>query len=670
MFGSSGMFTNLNLARFDDNLDKDAILADDSFIWSTERIDQLIDDIVCTRINPKKIKNNPFFEHNQSLRKPSVSFQYTKREQEEIQKCILDPVYFTEKYVMFNQDDVGFQNVKLRDYQYPMLETYHRENRVIVMASRQCGKTVVSSAYIVWFILFNKEKTVLVFGNDSKSAKENVDKIQGIITHLPFWLKPGIVSWNESGMEFENGCRILSGAVTKTARAGMAADLVYFDEFALIDPTILPNFYATVMPTLSSRKNAKVIITSTPRGQNVFYDLWQMAINKAEGAYTPIRVDWWQIAGRDEAWKRRTIAELAGDEERFNREYGLQFFSSDMKLLDGSDIQKLNRVCHPYVSKKFKVLEIPKFIVDGANSRLKEEDYSRYLTWSPHFLEKHMAIDLITTLKGDYSKYVLAIDTAKGVGQDYSVINIFKIGAYKKDLLMKNRFTIKHESDIFTLVQVGVFRCNTVNIDDFSKVINAIVYHIFNPDNVSIILELNHQGAVIRDRLSKHINYDPSMIIKTKRTDKSLYADEYGLSMNSNKKKTELVENFKTLLQRDRINITDKDTAKELIDFGVSVSRGMSVIYRAQSGHDDLAMSSVFTSVMFADYCYPFRMICEDLFSKIIDQGYLDVVRKAIAENTAENMSGGYGGYHGGAEIEDSSVKRYLECRVNNYIEE
>ena len=93
--------------------------------------------------------------------------------------------------------------------------------------------------------------------------------------------------------------------------------------------------------------NSKVIITSTPNGMNRFYEIYMDSV-EGKNTYTPLRVDWWQVPGRDDEWKKMTIANL-GSEEDFNQEYGLQFFSSDKLLLASKDLKKMFNVRTNYV---------------------------------------------------------------------------------------------------------------------------------------------------------------------------------------------------------------------------------------------------------------------------------------------------------------------------------
>jgi hypothetical protein len=76
---------------------------------------------------------------------------------------------------------------------------------------------------------------------------------------------------------------------------------------------------SAVIPTLSARVNSKMIIVSTPKGTNHFYDLWRKSVDGTT-TYVPIKVNWYEVPGKDEKWKRQMIADLGPT--RFAQEYG------------------------------------------------------------------------------------------------------------------------------------------------------------------------------------------------------------------------------------------------------------------------------------------------------------------------------------------------------------
>ena len=56
------------------------------------------------------------------------------------------------------------------------------------------------------------------------------------------------------------------------------------------------------MPIISSGKNSKAIIVSTPNGtDNLYYELWKQANSKESSknkeGWKPFRIDWWEAGG-------------------------------------------------------------------------------------------------------------------------------------------------------------------------------------------------------------------------------------------------------------------------------------------------------------------------------------------------------------------------------------
>lgn len=74
---------------------------------------------------------------------------------------------------------------------------------------------------------------------------------------------------------------LLLGADNPTAIRGMYFDGIVLDEFAEMDPQV---WTAVLRPTLSDRRGWALFI-GTPRGQNHFYDIWNLAGRDTSGAW-------------------------------------------------------------------------------------------------------------------------------------------------------------------------------------------------------------------------------------------------------------------------------------------------------------------------------------------------------------------------------------------------
>jgi hypothetical protein len=326
-------------------------------------------------------------------------------------------------------------------------------------------------------------------------------------------------------------------------------------------------FYRSIYPTLSSSKISRIIITSTPNGRNKFYDLYMGAI-LGDNAYHGIRVDWWQVPGRDDAWKAREIANL-GSEELFNQEYGNRFNSASNLLLSQRVLSFYERL-----SKDFEWYQIAE--LEGY-----DYDYSE-LTWDKD------QMDLLT----EEDQFVISVDTADGVGRDYSIINIFKVEPMSMAQILNFNGEPSDWSDFFRLRQIGIFRSNSTPLYIVARLLRNLMFDFFGNENCRLILEINFRGDVVINELEKHEDFFPEIIIHTKHTIASLVL-KMGLKIGNNK--GSICANFKSKSENKQMIIVEDKTVDEFGIFGID-TRGR---YSAQGGHDDCAMSAINASTIF-----------------------------------------------------------------------
>lgn len=542
-------------------------------IWTTARVEQLLKDVEDGVIDIKTIKNSPFKDNDPVWKKANLIFEYTPEEVEEIRKCKSDILYFANHYAQTMTDD-GIQQITLRDYQEEILLSF-KENRMnILNASRQIGKSVMAAIFIAWFLIFNTEKNVLTVANIATTTKEVIDKIKSILEHLPFFMKPGCVANNVMSMKFDNGCRLIGRTTTKNTGIGFTVHLLYIDEFAHINPSYLNFFYRAIYPTISaSTSKSKIIITSTPNGMNKFYEIYMDAL-AGKNQYTPLRVDWWQVPGRDDAWKKYTIADL-GSEEDFNQEYGLQFFSSDVLLLPSKTLKRIFNLRIEYRVPEWAQNPDVIDLLDG-------------LKFHPN-----MAKMTVDDIRNDRNYYIFSVDTADGLNRDYSIVNIFKFVALPIKMLESVKDFIKVETDMFAVVQVGTFRTNTKDINQYCNSLEHLLFNVFNPEKVRLLVELNHKGEYIMDKITKNENYWDGMVIFSKHSE-AAQNWKPGLKLTV-PNKIKYCERFKYLTAINKILPNEFRTVHELGSFG----RTKNGTYRSQSGNDDLAMTCVNLAAFF-----------------------------------------------------------------------
>jgi len=544
-------------------------------VWSTKSINDLF---VALDKGYRPQVSMPFYEGKQFLRRGNIVFEYTDAEITEIAKCANDIVYFAEKYAVVMTDD-GIKQVKLRDYQKDLLRDFQHNRFNIVLAARQMGKTVTASIFNAWYLTFNYDKTTLLLANKSDSTKEIIDKAKVVIENLPFFLKPGIIKYDVMNVKADNGCRLVGQSTTAKSGIGFTIHNLYLDEFAHIHPTIVNSFYENVYPTLSASKISRINITSTPNGFNKFYEIYADA-EQGNNEYKATRIDWWQHPDRDDDWFKRELGNL-GSEDAFNRQYGNEFTSSSSLLLSPGTMKHIRKN-----AQQFKWYDLDEF--DNIHI-----DTKGFLSFSPDF-------DVESAAESD-KYYLFSVDIAEGNGGDYSVINMFEVEPMT-DFDITNMVSPGAMYDFFRINQVATFRSNEHPMEDFAKILYTLAIDVFNPENVKLIIEFNTYGSILLQYLTTVFpgrnDFEDEMVLRFRhRHDAKV--PKPGIRLKADNKSV-FCQNFKKLIEINRIKINDIITVQEASLFGL-VKNGS---YGAQMGNDDNIMTCITATEFFGTSDY------------------------------------------------------------------
>lgn len=178
--------------------------------------------------------------------------------------------------------------------------------------------TTVTLSYLTWVILFTDNQSILIAANKRQVAEDILDKLKLAYENVPMWLQQGVVEWNKGNIKLENGSKIRATSTTSSAARSGSYNIVLLDEFAHIETNVANDFYTSVYPVITSGKNTKIFMISTPKGMNLFYQFWIDAVNKKNN-YIPFEVHWRDVPGRDHAWYEDTLKNLG--EEKFRQEF-------------------------------------------------------------------------------------------------------------------------------------------------------------------------------------------------------------------------------------------------------------------------------------------------------------------------------------------------------------
>jgi|TARA_B100001093_G_scaffold68483_1_gene58604 hypothetical protein len=467
---------------------------------------------------------------NPNLKKANVSQKFTKKQIAEFLKCAENPVYFIRKYIKIVSLDEGIIPFKMYDFQESMVESFHAERFNIAKLPRQSGKSTIVTAYLLWYVLFNDNVNVAILANKAATAREMLGRLQLSYENLPKWLQQGILGWNKGSLELENGSKILAASTSASAVRGMSFNVIFLDEFAFVPNHIADQFFSSVYPTISSGKNTKVIIISTPHGMNMFYKLWHDAERK-QNEYVPTEVHWSQVPGRDEVWKEQTIKNTS--EAQFKVEFECEFLGSVDTLITPS---KLRTMAYHDPIKTNRGLALYKN---------REEDH----------------------------EYVVTVDVSRGVGHDYSAFVVIDTSTVPYEVVARYK---NNEIKPIVLPNLIVDVAKNFNqayilceVNDIGGQVADIIQYDLEYENLLM--------ASMRGRAGQQLGQGFS----GKKT-------QLGLKMSTATKQVGC-SNLKALIEEDKLIIPDYDMIAELTTF---IAKGST--FQAEDGcNDDLAMCLV-----------------------------------------------------------------------------
>ena len=493
---------------------------------------------------------------NPLLKKANVAQEFTKEQILEFVACREDPVYFAKNHVKIVSLDEGLVQFTPYDFQEKLINNFHNNRFNICKMPRQTGKSTTSVAYLLHYAVFNDNVNIGILANKAATARDLLGRLQTAYENLPKWMQQGVLSWNKGSLELENGSKILAASTSASAVRGMSFNILFLDEFAFVPNHIAESFFASVYPTITSGKSTKVIMVSTPHGMNHFYRYWHDA-ERGKNEYVPTDVHWSEVPGRNEEWKLQTIANTS--EQQFKIEFECEFLGSVDTLI--------------------------------APSKLRALTYENPI-------QRNAGLDIHETAIKDH-EYVITVDVARGVSEDYSAFVVFDITSFPHKIVAK-------------------YRNNEIKPMLFPNVIYEVAK---NYNGAFILCEVNDVGDQVAALLHYDLEYDNVLMCSMRGRAGQVVGQGFsgkktqmGVKMSKTVKKVGSL-NLKTLIEADKVLFQDYEIISELTTF---ISKSNS--FEAEEGcNDDLAMCLVI-------YAW---LVCQDYFKEMTDTD----VRKKLYED-------------------------------------
>lgn len=226
-----------------------------------------------------------------------------------------------------------------KPWQKTVLSSLERFNVLVI--HRRAGKTFLATHLLVKEIFECKRKRPvvgLISPEKQQSVKNMWDDIKEIIKDIP-GARPNEV---EHKIEFPNGgVFYVFGAANPDAIRGGYFDMVVLDEVAQMPASL---WTQVVRPMLSDRKG-KAVFIGTPKGRNLFYDMYKFATSGVANWYgaTFNVLDTKSLGNRSEKGTMEEVTDLKEElsEDVFNQEYMCDFDAANKGAYYAKEITRL-----------------------------------------------------------------------------------------------------------------------------------------------------------------------------------------------------------------------------------------------------------------------------------------------------------------------------------------
>ena len=492
---------------------------------------------------------------NPNLKKANTPIEFTEENVIEFMKCKDNPVYFAKKYIKIVSLDEGLVPFNLYPFQEKLVNNFHENRFNICKMPRQTGKSTTVVSYLLHYAVFNDNVNIGILANKAKIAMDLLGRLQTAYENLPKWMQQGIIAWNKGSLELENGSKILAASTSASAVRGMSFNILFLDEFAFVPNHVAEDFFASVYPTISSGTQTKVIIVSTPRGMNHFYRMWHDS-ERGKNEYVPTDVHWSEVPGRDEYWKQQTIANTS--EQQFKVEFECEFLGSVNTLINPAKLRNL-------------VYENP--------------------------ITKNAGLDIYENAIPDHN-YMITVDVARGLGNDYSAFIVFDITNFPYKVVAK-------------------YRNNEIKPMLFPNIIHNVAKGY---NNSFLLVEVNDIGDQVASIIQYDLEYENLLMASMRGRAGQVVGQGFsGKKTQLGVRTTSAVKklgcsNLKAMMEDDKLLTCDYDIISELTTFAQKHNS-----FEAEEGcNDDLAMCLV----IFA------WLVAQDYFKEMTDND----IRKRMYE--------------------------------------
>jgi len=305
----------------------------------------------------------------------------------EIIKSGKGPDYFINNYCRISHPLKGLIPFRTFDYQDELLKDFNDHRFTVILKARQLGISTIVAAYVVWLMLFHRDKNILVMATKFSTAANLVKKVKAIMRNLPPWIRIASISVdNRTSFELSNGSQIKATSTSGDAGRSEALSLLVIDEAAHVEG--LDELWTGLYPTLST--GGRCIALSTPNGVGNWFHKTYVEAELEDNDFKPINLPWDVHPERDQDWFANETKNMS--RRQIAQELECNFNTSGETVIHPDDLERISQT-----------------LKDPKHRTGFDRNYWIWEEFQPD------------------NSYMAVADVARGDGADYSVFHVFKL---------------------------------------------------------------------------------------------------------------------------------------------------------------------------------------------------------------------------------------------------
>ena len=352
-----------------------------------------------------------------------MTYQLTKKDVlKEIIRCGKDPVYFINNFVKISHPLHGLISFKLYPFQEDCIKQFQDYRFNIVLKARQMGLSTATAGFILWMILFHREKTVLSVATQLNVAVGMVRKVKTMYKNLPEWMKIAKIQGdNKNTLELNNGSWVKAASTTGDSGRSEALSLLIVDEAGIIQG--MDEMWAGIYPTIAT--GGRCIAVSTPKGVGNWFHKTYTDAEMGKNNFNAIKLNWDAHPDRDQKWFDTETRNMSAKD--IAQEYECSFNFSGNTIVDGEILFEMEQMVEKPIRRGG---------FDGNLWVWKEPEEGR--------------------------RYLLSADVSRGDAEDSSAFHVFDIDGMEQVAEYQGKLSPELYADLLFQISKDYGFCLTV----------------------------------------------------------------------------------------------------------------------------------------------------------------------------------------------------------------